>query len=358
MFKGFIKLILITPKFRNLLKDVRVISQIVEQMDKAQLHIKIALIFSGITYGLLGSNSYKIPIINKAVYAFMALVKMHSSSLFKQEKSYEGENLCRFIDVSFDEIIIGSGPGGSVSAFESLKSGKRTLVIEMGPYLDSTVPQHGIEQLSKYFSYGGQGLIMGKQLIPFAEGSVIGGGSEINSGLYHRLPNSVFKEWSNILNLDSKVWENAEQQIENYLNIQKQSESTLGCYKNSPIKKIAELNNWEFSLVPRWRKYTDNDFEHFGMNKAFIQNGINEGLKVLANHKVEHISLSKKNIEIKVNGKTCTHKFQAKYVTMSAGTIGTPQLLINSGLASPRDFNFNFHAILVLLEFSILKLMI
>jgi len=80
------------------------------------------------------------------------------------------------------------------------------------------------------------------------------------------------------------------------------------------------------------------------MNKAFIQSGISEGLKVLANHKAVHISLSKKSVEIEVNGKTCTHKLQAKFVTISAGTIGTPQLLINSGLATPRDFNFNFHA--------------
>ena len=85
-------------------------------------------------------------------------------------------------------------PGGSVSAIESLKSGKRTIVIQMGPYLRSSDPQHRIEKLFKHFTYGGQGLVMGKQLISFAEGIVVVGGSWINSSLNHPLPKRLFKE--------------------------------------------------------------------------------------------------------------------------------------------------------------------
>jgi len=40
MFKSFIKLILLSPQFKNLINDVRVIPQIIEQMNKAMEHIR------------------------------------------------------------------------------------------------------------------------------------------------------------------------------------------------------------------------------------------------------------------------------------------------------------------------------
>jgi choline dehydrogenase-like flavoprotein len=53
----------------------------------------------------------------------------------------------------------------------------------------------------KYRS-GGVTVAMGSPKIAYAEGRCVGGGSEVNSGLYHRTPDDVLDAWRRDFALD------------------------------------------------------------------------------------------------------------------------------------------------------------
>ena len=81
-----------------------------------------------------------------------------------------------------DFLIIGSGPGGAVTAWELIKNNKKTLLID-GPYLglNSCKPYSTLEMEQKY-KYGGLNPTYNDPKISFVEAQCVGGGSEVNSG--------------------------------------------------------------------------------------------------------------------------------------------------------------------------------
>src|SRR5438105_14732491 len=86
-------------------------------------------------------------------------------------------------------VVIGSGPGGATTAHVLAEHGKDVLMLEEGPNLplESCAP-FGIEEIAQKYRAGGLNPTLGNAKVAFAEGCTVGGGSEINSGLYHRTP--------------------------------------------------------------------------------------------------------------------------------------------------------------------------
>ena len=137
------------------------------------------------------------------------------------------------------------------------------------------------------------------------------------------------------------------------LHVQVQEVESLGIYCSSPIVRLAEANNLKWKLVPRWRKYTGTEFTHFGMSTELISDLQKKGLTLLEGHAAEKIVVKDEEIQVHVSGKECEHYFTSDKLTISAGTIETPRLLIKSDLAKPKDFEMNFHAMTRLVaEFS------
>ncbi len=95
-----------------------------------------------------------------------------------------------------DILVIGSGPSGSITALELLKAGRDVLLIEAGSHysLDSCKPYSTMEIEQKY-KYGGLTPTFSNPKISYAEGSCVGGGSEVNSGFYHRTTDEVLASW-------------------------------------------------------------------------------------------------------------------------------------------------------------------
>jgi choline dehydrogenase-like flavoprotein len=100
-------------------------------------------------------------------------------------------------------VVIGSGPGGSVVAATLAQGGKDVLLLEEGQNLaqESCAPFSYAEMKQKYRA-GGITAAFGKPNIAYAEGSCVGGGSEVNSGLYHRAPDAVIEEWARDFQVD------------------------------------------------------------------------------------------------------------------------------------------------------------
>ena len=99
-------------------------------------------------------------------------------------------------ELSTDVLVIGSGAGGAFTAAALAGAGRAVTIVEEGPQVDPDEhePFSLAEMVAKYRHHGA-GAALGNPMIAYAEGRCVGGSTEINSGLYHRLPEYLAAEW-------------------------------------------------------------------------------------------------------------------------------------------------------------------
>ena len=105
--------------------------------------------------------------------------------------------------VSNKIVVVGSGPGGSITALNLLKSGFDVLLIEKGDVIIiRDLQQYSYDEMYLKYKNAGLNVTLGSPRINYVEGSCFGGGSEVNSGLYHRLPTDKLIEWKDQFGLE------------------------------------------------------------------------------------------------------------------------------------------------------------
>ena len=93
--------------------------------------------------------------------------------------------------------VIGSGPGGMTAAKRLTDDGFNVTLFEKGPYLTQQagpIPYSVAEMDTKYTDKGIT-VALGRANVNYVEGSCLGGGSEVNAGLYHRTPKKILEDW-------------------------------------------------------------------------------------------------------------------------------------------------------------------
>ena len=98
--------------------------------------------------------------------------------------------------IFFPFIVIGSGPSGSVTASKISKQfPSQVALLERGKFFSISKTKHPGSEFMNKWDKGGINSTFFKERISFASGNCVGGGSEINSGLFHE-PDSIFlKKW-------------------------------------------------------------------------------------------------------------------------------------------------------------------
>jgi hypothetical protein len=315
-----------------------------------QFAIKVGLFLISV----FGNNLNKIPLFKVFYKPTNSLITMHNlaarngldlGSTIRKTKS-KIEKACFF--ENFDErvldlIIVGSGPGGAITAKNANTRNLDFLIIEKGSKFDKSIPSHSVEQMTHHFRHGGQELMLSWPFITFAQGESWGGGSSVNSGLYHEIPAQVRKIWAKQACISEEAIISAERKVANSLKIEKQNSETLGIYELSPIMNMKKILNWQGGVIPRWRRYLDADkYNHFGMTETYLSQTKEE--QIVLGHEVDILKIKGDKIEVDIKGEKCNHKLISRSVCLSAGTISTPEILVRSKLARPRDFYFQFHA--------------
>ena len=85
-----------------------------------------------------------------------------------------------------DVLVVGSGAGGGPTAALFAEAGVEVVVIEEGELRQGDVVPFSLEQMNRQYRAGGVTAALGRPAIAYAEGCCVGGGTEINSGLYRR----------------------------------------------------------------------------------------------------------------------------------------------------------------------------
>tara|TARA_B100000686_G_C16754314_1_gene954489 strand:+ start:411 stop:1769 length:1359 start_codon:yes stop_codon:yes gene_type:complete len=234
---------------------------------------------------------------------------------------------------SYQFLIIGSGPGGTTVLKTLLENGLNDVaVVEEGQREQKTTMGSFDELINKY-RYGGADIIYSKPNIAYAEGRTLGGGSEINSGLYHRIPENILSEWKQNFEIEELTPESMEEHykfIEEWLNIKKSNGEPSLISKKLISGAIDE--NVICEEIPRWQSLKNTFYDkHKDIN-------LYENTKVLKIFKeADHYKLKCK----KISSNKIFYIKTLKLI-LSCGTFETPKLLKFSGFEL-KENTFSIH---------------
>src|SRR6266404_661175 len=160
-------------------------------------------------------------------------------------------------ELRFEIAVIGSGPGGAITACLLAEAGSQVLLVEEGPFhsMDSCVPFSKVEMLQKYRN-GGQTVALGRNKIAYVEGRCVGGGSEINSGLYHRTPPDILERWRKEFQVEAL----SESDLNPHFETCERDLSVSGLPGAAPAASLklhdgARRLGWKSLEIPRWFRY-------------------------------------------------------------------------------------------------------
>ena len=246
----------------------------------------------------------------------------------------------------YDYIIIGSGPGAAV-AINKLPMNSTVLVVEQGNIPKTSQEfHHTLQHVTNDFHKAGQEIAISPWMPQFTQASVFGGGSEVNSGLYHDLPRHLLEKFTESSKLSTHAYLESEAKIRNLLQLSEMHVSS----KNSLIARGADAMGLEFRNIPRWRTYDEKgQYVHHGMNDLIWSKTSQSQLQHhLKESKAISIDTSNRSqIIVRVQN---THfgimELRCKQLIVAAGTIQTPYLLCKSGILNWNRTNFQWHPML------------
>ena len=181
----------------------------------------------------------------------------------------------------YDFIVIGSGPGGSISSYYLNKRfNGNGLLIEKGRAFNLYKSKHpGDEFLYKWKNGGVNSTILPLQ-VQFASGECLGGGSEINSGLYHKPDQDFISKWKKndgIVNLEINELKEKLSELEKIINFTKEfDKNKTGSHEF--FLKGAKEKNYSTEEVPIFQTINDNNKESTKntMSNSFIKKYLEE----------------------------------------------------------------------------------
>jgi len=237
--------------------------------------------------------------------------------------------------------VIGSGPGGATTARILAEKGKDVIILEEGPDLplESCAP-FSIGEMTQKYRAGGLNPAMGPGPIAFVEARCVGGGSEINSALYHRTPDSVLEDWRDRFQVrDTR----SDDLLPHFLC--NENALSVGTMPGAPplaSRKLAEgaaMLGWRSLEVPRAFSY-DNapgaDGVPVGtrqsMTKTFLPKALRAGAKLMHSCRVQRLRSSGRGWSILAAQGNRPIEITAETVFLCAGALQTPLLLRRSGV--------------------------
>jgi choline dehydrogenase-like flavoprotein len=238
-------------------------------------------------------------------------------------------------------LVVGSGPGGAITACLLAEAGRDVLLVEEGPHLplESCVPFSREEMVQKYRN-GGVTVAMGSPKIAYVEGRCVGGGSEINSGLYHRTPPDILEAWRR----DFAVEALAPADLEPHFRANEEALSVSTMPGPPPAASLklhegARALGWQSLEVPRWYRYdAAGAGTRQSMTRTFVPRALAAGCRLLCGTRVlrlerDGLRWMATALQADEGGAPRFLRLEAETVFVAAGAVQTPALLRRSGIA-------------------------
>lgn len=242
--------------------------------------------------------------------------------------------------------VIGSGPGGALTACLLSEAGLNVLLIEEGPFLplESCAP-FSIEEMRQKYRNGGQTVALGRNKVAYVEGRCVGGGSEINSGLYHRTPSEILERWRKSFQVEALTEADLEP---HFAACEKElSVSSLPGAAPAPSRKLqagAAALGWRSVEVPRWFRYQDGSGARQSMTRTFVPRFFKAGGRLLPLTRVQRLRQEDGKWHLFARHTARTDiRITAESVFVCGGAVQSPALLRRSGITQNIGNSLRLH---------------
>ena len=252
-----------------------------------------------------------------------------------------------------DAVIVGSGAGGAVTAYELAKAGKKVIVLEAGPHVPSAKfsEMMAVAMGQLYQDHGAQANADGD--ITVLQGACVGGSTVVNAALCFRTPDYYLNLWGKefgLTNLTPKTMLPYFEKVERNLHITPcgPAETSPGAEKiKAGFKKlglpigVAKRNMRDCVLSGFCFAGCKTDRKQ-SMLVTYLPWAVAKGASIYADTRVTKV-LTKDGratgvlaevVDPGTGKKKADMKIDAPLVILSAGAIQTPLLLLKSGLAN------------------------
>jgi choline dehydrogenase-like flavoprotein len=261
--------------------------------------------------------------------------------------------------------VIGSGPGGSITACLLAEAGRDVLLIEEGANLPLEATRaFSLEEMERKYRNGGLTVALGKTNIAYVEGRTVGGGSEINSGLYHRTPPDVLEAWRREFDVAALT----EAELRPHFEACERDVSVSPLAGPAPAASLklhdgATRLGWKSLEVPRWFKPAPGvpgGGHRQSMTRTFVPRFLAAGGRLLADTRVTRLRRDGATWQLHaergeaapaVAGSRATAgrmparalRIAAENVFVCGGAVQTPALLQRSGITRNIGRSFRLH---------------
>lgn len=241
-------------------------------------------------------------------------------------------------------LIVGSGPGGSMTAAMLAEAGQDVLVVEEGRHLhvDSS-PDHSLAQMEEKWRSGGLTAALGSPKVTYIEGRCVGGASESNAGLYHPPIAQVLEDWRENFGIEDFGADQLAPHLESVV-------ADLGVSRRpngySPASERlaagADALGWQWAEIERfWRYQVTDDGRTVGqrrsMTETLLPRAVRAGARLVSETRVVRIerrglrAIAAIGEQVQADGRKQMVRIEFERLIVCAGAIQTPLLLRNSG---------------------------
>jgi choline dehydrogenase-like flavoprotein len=235
-------------------------------------------------------------------------------------------------------LVVGSGAGGATTAAVLAEAGLDVVVVEEGEWIEQgEIAPFSLEQMERQYRSGGVTVALGRPGIAYTEGRCVGGGTEINSGLYRRPPVDVLDRWRNqygIADFAPEGLESIADEVEEELSV-----STVPgpvTPSSALLRDGSDALGWRQSEIPRWMEYPDGGSATSGrrrsMTETYLPRARRAGARVVSGCRVRRLREMGRGVVADVDVVGERREVLADHVFVCGGAIQTPALLQRSGL--------------------------
>lgn len=257
------------------------------------------------------------------------------------------------LDLDADVVVVGSGAGGAIAAYELARAGQKVLVLEAGPYVPSEkfTEMLAVSMGTMYADHGGQTNADGD--ISILQGACVGGSTVVNAALCFRTPDYYLKLWGQefgLTNLTPAVMRPYFEKVEKNLNIrQVQGHETShgaelikgGLRKLGYPEGKARRNVKDCALTGACFSGCTTDRKR-SMLVTYLPWASAYGARIHADTRVTRVlaeagratGVQAEVIDPATGQRKATLSVKAARVVLAAGPVQTPLLLQASGLAN------------------------
>lgn len=240
---------------------------------------------------------------------------------------------------SCEVLVIGSGAGGAPTGALLAEAGFDVIIVEEGAWTKQgdTVP-FSLDQMERQYRSAGVTAALGRPSISYTEGRCAGGGTEVNSGLYRRLPEATRERWQanfSIVEFDGDHLEPLFDEVEMALSVQTAPPGQT-IPASEKMRLGASLLGWDHTETPRWIAYNQDANptpRRQSMTETYLPRAISAGARMLCEHRVNkivHANGRATHAELTDdNGEPLMISFD--HVFVCGGAIQSPAILQRSG---------------------------